>query len=586
MKKNKAVLILTILLLIALATAGFFGYKYFKTLFAQKEVKEVALDLNNLYGKYNDGNLLTVYGNEVLSLQAPSKKQGEMFYVPLELALKLSSDLHYDQAEKTLTYTDSQDVFRLKAGEQKLYRNNQPVELQIGLTEIDGATYLPTELLAKFVNYRMSYNSQYHILTVDNPQKPQTVGVIGLPEAEGKKKAKPAPEYLYESIPKEDGSVNYYYPIYSGMTVVIVGEEGDYYRVRSHEGFFGYVKKALIQSTEQILESNVIRPKEVEHFAGVKGKVNLVWHQVFNMTANASVAEKMSTTKGVNVISPTWFHIEDTEGNVSSLADLSYVRWAKQNGYKVWPLFSNSFNKEITHAVLSSTEKREKVIQQVLAYVDLYELDGINIDFEEVPKEDGPGFVQFIKEISIYLKQRGMVVSVDMYVPKPWTEHYGRAEIGKYIDYLIIMGYDEHWSTSPVSGSVASLGFVQQGVADTLLSVPAYKVVLGLPFYTRLWKEVGEGDKPKVTSKAYGMNYSKQLLIDKGAKIEWDAETSQYYGQYKEGDATYKMWLEDKRSLEQKLNVAKGYQLAGVAGWKLGLESEEAWEAISQYLNQ
>ena len=312
----------------------------------------------------------------------------------------------------------------------------------------------------------------------------------------------------------------------------------------------------------------------------------MVWHQVFNMTANGSVQEKMAEAKGVNVISPTWFHITDTEGAVSSLADIAYVQWAHQNGCKVWPLFSNSFDKAITHAVLSSTAKREKVIRQILSFVDLYDLDGINIDFEEVPKEDGPAYVQFVKELSLFLKQKGVTVSVDMYVPKPWTEHYGRAEIGKYIDYLIIMGYDEHWSTSPKSGSVASINFVREGVTDTLASVPANKVILGIPFYTRLWQETGSGDSVKVSSKAYGMGYGKQLMIDKGAKIEWNEEVAQYYGEYKEGDVTFKMWLEDQRSLAEKLKVASQYRLAGVAGWKLGLESEEAWEAITQYLKQ
>lgn len=590
MKKNKAIVILTFFLLIAIAVAAFFGYQYFKSLWGKPAVKVMPLDLEQIYSAYNEDNLLTVYEDAVLPLSAPSKKQGDMFYLPLELVLKLSDKLHYDEAEKVLTYTDSRDVIRLKPNDNTYLQNNQPVELQIGMTEFDGVPYLPTALLEKFANFRLSYNDKYHILTVENPQVPQKIGAINFAQGKetekGKAKKEMPQEYFLESIPKEGEIVNYYYPIHQGMTFVILSEEGDYYRVRSFEGFIGYIKKGNFDSFGQIVENNTVKEREIAQNKGVKGKVNLVWHQVFNMTANGSIKERMAQTKGVNVISPTWFHITDTEGTVSSLADLSYVKWAKQNGYQVWPLFSNSFDKPITHAVLSSTEKREKVIRQILAFVDLYELDGINIDFEEVPKEDGPAFVQFVKEISLYLKQRGVIVSVDMYVPKPWTEHYGRAEIGKYIDYLIIMGYDEHWSTSPVSGSVASLGFVQEGVSATLESLPAHKVVLGLPFYTRLWKEVGEGEKPKVTSKAYGMTYSKQLLIDKGAKIEWDGQAAQYYGEYKEGDATYKMWLEDKRSLEQKLNVAKGYQLAGVAGWKLGLESEEAWEAINQYLKQ
>ena len=591
MKKHRATIILSFFLILALAAAAFFAWKYFASRQTQT-AKELPLDLAGLYAEYNDENLATVFEGQALQLAAPAKKIGETFYLPLDLVLShLTDALYYDAAEKVLTYTDSRDVIRLKPGEKTYYYNNEPVELQIGLEEINGVPYLPTELVAKFANFRLSYNGRYHILTLDNPQKTQRIGVADLTAAESeaekeKKQAGDVKAYVYNAIPQEGETVYYYYPVSSGMTFVLLEESGDYYKVRTHEGFIGYVRKDLIAEVEEIIESNSIKESAPALSAALPGKVNMVWHQVFNMTANGSIQEKMATTKGVNVISPTWFHITDTEGAVSSLADIAYVRWAHQNGYKVWPLFSNSFDKPITHAVLSSTAKREKVIRQLLSFVDLYELDGINIDFEEVPKEDGPAYVQFVKELSLFLKQKGVTVSVDMYVPKPWTEHYGRAEIGKYIDYLIIMGYDEHWSTSPKSGSVASINFVREGVTDTLALVPANKVILGIPFYTRLWQETGSGDSLKVSSKAYGMGYGKQMMIDKGAKIEWNEEVAQYYGEYKEGDVTFKMWMEDQRSLTEKLNIASGYRLAGISGWKLGLESEEAWEAISQYLKQ
>lgn len=588
MKKHKATIILSFLLIVALAAAVFFAWKYFTS--RQGTAKELPLDLTSLYAEYNDENLVTVFEGETLPLAAPAKKRNDIFYLPLDLVLNhLTDALYYDAAEKTLTYTDSRDVIRLKPGEKTYYYNNEPVELQIGLEEIDGVPYMPTALVAKFANFRLSYNGQYHILTLDNPQKTQKIGVADLSagaETKDKKKTDTVKAYVYNAIPQEGETAYYYYPVASGMTFVLLEESGDYYKVRTHEGFVGYVRKDVIGEVEQILESNSVKEGTPALSVALPGRVNMVWHQVFNMTANGSLQEKMAEAKGVNVISPTWFHITDTEGAVSSLADIAYVQWAHQNGCKVWPLFSNSFDKAITHAVLSSTAKREKVIRQILSFVDLYDLDGINIDFEEVPKEDGPAYVQFVKELSLFLKQKGVTVSVDMYVPKPWTEHYGRAEIGKYIDYLIIMGYDEHWSTSPKSGSVASINFVREGVTDTLASVPANKVILGIPFYTRLWQETGSGNSIKVSSKAYGMGYGKQLMIDKGAKIEWNEEVAQYYGEYKEGDVTFKMWLEDQRSLAEKLKVASQYHLAGVAGWKLGLESEEAWEAITQYLKQ
>lgn len=581
MKKNKATIILSILLILALAVAGYFGYKYFTS---TQKGKQVQIDLQDRYADKNDNNLEMVFENQVVTLANPAKKVDDMFYLPLDLVLQLTDNLHYDEAEKTLTYTDSRDVIRMTAGETTYYYNNEPMDLEIAFA--DG--YLPSALVAKFANFRLSYNEKYHILSLDKLEKPQTIGMVQFKETEGDKakKVEDIYEYFYDQMVEEGQEGKYYYRLYPGMTFVILEDQDPYYYVRSQEGFLGYIKKDLIGSMGQVLESNAVSDYMPVHKPALEGKINLVWHQVFNTTANNSIREKMALTRGVNVISPTWFHIEDTEGTVSSIADISYVRWAQQNGYQVWPLFSNSFDKEITHAVLSSTAKREKVIRQILSFVDLYELDGINIDFEEVPTEDGPGFVQFVKELSLFLRQKGVTVSVDMYVPKPWTEHYGRAEIGKYIDYLIIMGYDEHWSTSPESGSVASIDFVREGVVDTLDSVPANKVILGLPFYTRLWQERPSGNDIKVTSKAYGMGYGKQLMIDKGARIEWDLETAQYYGQYEEGDSVFKMWLEDKRSLDQKLSVASGYNLAGVAGWKLGLENEDAWVAIGDYLSK
>jgi spore germination protein YaaH len=240
----------------------------------------------------------------------------------------------------------------------------------------------------------------------------------------------------------------------------------------------------------------------------------------------------------------------------------------------------------MTHEVLSSTEKREYVIKQILAFSALYDLDGINIDFENVGSDDGEYFVQFIKEITPYLKNQGLVVSVDMSVPRPWTEHYNREALGEIIDYLIIMGYDEHWSTSPESGSVASIGFVLEGVEDTLLSVPKERVILGLPYYTRRWREEIIDGEIVVSSKALSMSAAYNMLIENNAEINWDEVTAQYYGEYEISGILYRIWLEEERSIEEKVSLVQLYDLAGAAGWKLGLEKDEVWDVLYEYLKE
>nr|MDA3847595.1 glycosyl hydrolase family 18 protein [Vallitaleaceae bacterium] len=368
-------------------------------------------------------------------------------------------------------------------------------------------------------------------------------------------------------------------------TLSIYGETLEWYYVRTSEGYFGYIQKS--DASQKVVEIGLVEPFEKVPYQASKnfdGKVNVVWHQVTTVSSNSYIADALEGVHGLDVISPTWFALDDEAGNVSNIASIEYVNYAHSLGIDVWALFSNSFSSSLTHEVLSSTEKREKVIKQILAFSALYELDGINIDFESVAEEDGPYFVQFIREITPYLKNQGLVVSVDMYVPKPWTEHYNRAALGEVIDYLIIMGYDEHWGSSPESGSVASINFVYEGIIDTLAVVPNEKVILGVPYYTRRWAEETIDGDISVSSRAYSMNAAYDMLVENDAEIVWDDTVAQYYGEYTISDVLYRIWLEEERSMEEKVSLAIEYDLAGIAGWKLGLEKDDIWDVLYDYL--
>lgn len=244
----------------------------------------------------------------------------------------------------------------------------------------------------------------------------------------------------------------------------------------------------------------------------------------------------------------------------------------------------DNFNEAIdTTAVLKSTAAREKLSNLLVAAAVQYSLDGINIDFESIPEEAGDGYIQFIREISVKCRKNGIVLSVDDPVPMPYTAHYNRKEQGIVADYVIIMGYDEHYSGSEEAGSVASLSFEKQGIEDTLKEVPAEKIISGVPFYTRLWYTDAQG---KITSEAMGMNTANQWMTDYGITSNWSQETSQDYAELTDAEGgKYQIWLENEKSLEEKAKLVKEYDLGGIAAWKLGLERSSIWDVLYKYIN-
>jgi len=310
--------------------------------------------------------------------------------------------------------------------------------------------------------------------------------------------------------------------------------------------------------------------------------ITLVWDQIGNANANIN-AMKRDRIKGLDVISPTWFEISNNSGDIYCKASTDYVKWAHSQGYKVWALFSNSFDSSITHRALSSSETRKKIINQISNYVDTYDLDGINIDFESVSKNDGEYYVQFIREITPVLRAKDVVVSVDMYIPSPWTAHYNMEEVGRIVDYVIIMAYDEHYSTSTESGSVSSKNWVDNAMKNACQKVDKNKLIMGVPFYTRRWAETVSNGKVNVKNVSMTMQEAYNTLISNNATITWNEDCGQYYGEYKSNGVTYKIWLEDERSMEERMKIAQKYGVAGIAGWKRGHEKAEVWDVINKY---
>jgi spore germination protein YaaH len=347
-------------------------------------------------------------------------------------------------------------------------------------------------------------------------------------------------------------------------------------KILTPDGYIGYVQNKILTDMGK-KEYSGDKEQPVYKSTRLDEKIVLGWHQVMKQDGNKTLASVVAKTKGLNVISPTWFSITDNEGNYTSLASRDYVDQAHSMGLQVWALVDN-FSKDVqTEVLLASTSTRKKLINNLMNDVEMLGLDGLNLDFEGLKQEAGVHYIQFLRELSIPCREKGIVLSVDNYVPTASTEFYDREEQGVVVDYLIVMGYDEHYNGSE-AGSVASYEFVQNGIEGTLeQNVPAEKIINGVPFYTRLWTVTATETK----SSAMGIADAKSWVKKNDIELTWLDDLGQFYGEKETKDGIQYLWMEEEDSLKEKMDLIKTHDLAGVACWKLGLEDEAAWDSIS-----
>lgn len=312
-------------------------------------------------------------------------------------------------------------------------------------------------------------------------------------------------------------------------------------------------------------------------------KINLVWDYVNISSANS---DKETKINGLTVISPTWFSVVTTDGFVVSKADTNYVMDAHRKGYKVWALVNNSFDCDMTRQLLADGKAQQKVIKQLLVYSSLYNLDGINIDFENVYDDDKERLTQFVEKLTSALHQQNIVVSIDVTVPSNspfWSTCYDRKKLSAIVDYIMVMTYDEHWSRSQKSGPVASLNWVDTGIKKMLTEVPKDKLLLGVPFYTREWEE---GENGRVKAKTLSMAMVDNLIKEKNLDVIWLEDKGLNYTEYYQEGNRYRIWIEDEKSISLKMNLIDTYHLAGVASWRKGFERNEIWSVINAGLKK
>ncbi len=371
-----------------------------------------------------------------------------------------------------------------------------------------------------------------------------------------------------------------------GSTVTVLEDGEKWVRVMSDDLLTGYVEAKNIGDRYERNETpvNNVQPVTVAPVADYSQPVVLAWHNVTNDSSTSALKDNEKYLKYINTISPTWFALSDNNGTVASIASSSYVETCHSKGIKVWGLVSNLTYPEVSVSeVLNDPDKRAFVTEQLLTYASQYKLDGINLDFESISSEDGPAYTQFIREFCLKAHEKDLVVSVDNYVPKEYTMHYNREEQGVFADYVIIMGYDEHTSASDEPGSVASIGFVTEGIEKTLEEVPKEKVINALPFYVRLWS-VDENDKI-LDIQTLAMSKAVETVSSAGAAASWSDEAGQNYAEWQSDGMINKVWLEDALSIKAKLEAMKSHQIGGVAVWQLAFSTDDAFAVINEYYN-
>lgn len=345
-------------------------------------------------------------------------------------------------------------------------------------------------------------------------------------------------------------------------------------KVVTPDGHIGYVEnKVLGEIQDEAFFSG--REPVVYESNRLDEKIVLGWHQISDVDAYKTLEDILDQAEDINVISPTWFALTDNSGSFRSIASQKYVDIAHEHGVQVWALLDNFSSNVQTEVLLASTTTRRKLINSLIAEVEKYGIDGLNMDFESIKPEAGIHYIQFLRELSIPCREKGIILSIDNYVPSASTAFYDREEQGIVADYVIIMGYDEHYSAAD-PGSVASLGFVEKGISDTLMMVPREKVINGVPFYTKLWKE----KNGEITFQNIGIQTAKNWVEKHNVELYWQEELGQYYGEIQTPTELSYLWMEDERSLGLKMDLIRDYDLAGVACWKLGLEDDAAWDVI------
>ena len=553
-----ALIAILLILLIGAGAAG--SYLYQKYSYS----KELA-DLDQYFGLAAADEAAIVLNHDF----APEKglmKDGHC-YLDLETVHTYLNDRFYvDYHEKLLLYTLPDEVVSLGLGETT-------PDGYVAAFEQGNKVYLALDYVKRYSDFNyMVYTQPNRVILETEWEEVQTA------------RAAKDTAVRYQGGVKSEILTQ----IVKGDPLTVLETMENWSCVQTTDGYIGYVENKRLTDLTQETPAKDTGYEAPDYSGNTRDhKIDLAWHQVSSESGNSTFPGVMDGVLGVNVVSPTWFSLYDNEGTVDSFASPAYVEAAHARGLEVWALvddFSHKADNGVNPTeILSYTSKRRAVIEVLMSEAQRCGFDGINVDFESISADAGQDYIQFIRELSVACRQKGLVLSVDNYVPINSNAHYEWKEQGVMADYVIIMGYDEHWGGGKEAGSVASLGYVERGISTMIEYVAPRKVINGLPLYTRIWTTSPAGE---VTSQAVGIKDASDYLVNHGVAYEWDETTGQNYAEFESGDGKVQVWLEDEQSIAGKIGVMKHYGLGGVAAWKLGFDDgrENIWSVIAAFL--
>ena len=518
----------------------------------------------NEYFNLTDENSVALIQNGELLEEQAVLIGGEPYAAYTYVESQLNSCFYWDEETKGILLTTSGGVQTLLPGDAAVAKTpgGQPAVQQ----ESDGTVYISLDVVKEYTDLDYAYYSDPNRVVIRNEWDGVEQATVQSDTAQVRQKGG------IKSLILAD--------VQKGDTLLYLENLDNWCKVMTADGYTGYIQTEDISEPEAI-EARTAKKDSYERITR-DHKINLVWHQSTSTESNDAMAEMTAEMTGVNVISPTWFSVTDETGTISSLASADYVKLAHDAGREVWGLIDN-FNEAFDETTdLAYASVRSRIIEQLLAEAASCGMDGINVDFENLKEAGIPHYLQFLRELTSAAHAQNLVVSVDTPVPQAYTMYYQRGEQARFVDYMIVMAYDEHFAGSEEAGSVSSLPFVQQAVEEMTRVMPADQVICGIPFYTRVWTE--KFGQSAIISEVLGMDGAKNYAKENQMTETWDASLGQNVATVETSDARYTIWMEDEQSMEEKLKVIQSADLAGVAEWKLGFECADVWSLISEYI--
>lgn len=558
-QKKKAAPVLVVLILIVLVGAA--GVVSFLINRYKPGTEYMA---GNEYFNLTDENSVALIQNGELLEEQAVLIGGEPYAAYTYVESQLNSCFYWDEETKGILLTTSGGVQTLLPGDAAVAKTpgGQPAVQQ----ESDGTVYISMDVVKEYTDLDYAYYNDPNRVVIRNEWDGVEQAMVQSGTAQVRQKGG------IKSLILAD--------VQKGDTLLYLENLDNWCKVMTADGYTGYIQTEDISEPEAI-EARTAKKDSYERITR-DHKINLVWHQSTSTESNDAMAEMTAEMTGVNVISPTWFSVTDETGTISSLASADYVKLAHDAGREVWGLIDN-FNEAFDETTdLAYASVRSRIIEQLLAEAASCGMDGINVDFENLKEAGIPHYLQFLRELTSAAHAQNLVVSVDTPVPQAYTMYYQRGEQARFVDYMIVMAYDEHFAGSEEAGSVSSLPFVQQAVEEMTRVMPADQVICGIPFYTRVWTE--KFGQSAITSEVLGMDGAKNYAKENQMTETWDASLGQNVATVETSDARYTIWMEDEQSMEEKLKVIQSADLAGVAEWKLGFECADVWSLISEYI--